>query len=109
MCLNSEPSAPDMSHSREQIVENGNFKGDKCTVLLKIFYTLHFTVTSVIGYKYVGHQLVSFRLYMYFDYQRCHHVFMTVSVLQYCDMHACLRPLRSNGPRSAINSGNACC
>jgi hypothetical protein len=26
----------------------------------------------------------------------------------YCDMHACLRPLLSNGPRSTVNSGNAC-
>jgi hypothetical protein len=25
-----------------------------------------------------------------------------------CNMHACLRPLLSNSPRSAINSGNAC-
>jgi hypothetical protein len=24
----------------------------------------------------------------------------------YCDMHACLRPLLSNGPRSTVNSGN---
>jgi hypothetical protein len=26
----------------------------------------------------------------------------------YCNMHDCLRPLLSNGPRSAINSGDAC-
>jgi hypothetical protein len=88
MCLNHKPFAPDMSHSREQIEEISNFKGDKCTVLLKIFYTLNITVTSVIGYKYVGHQLVSFRLFMCFDDHRRHHVFMTVFVLQYYKISA---------------------
>jgi hypothetical protein len=26
----------------------------------------------------------------------------------YCDMHACLRPLLSNGPSQQVNSGDAC-
>jgi hypothetical protein len=32
----------------------------------------------------------------------------TYPEVKYCDMHACLRPLLSNGPRSTVNSGNAC-
>jgi hypothetical protein len=31
-----------------------------------------------------------------------------ISTQTYCDMHAYLRPLPSSGPRSTINSGNAC-
>jgi hypothetical protein len=26
----------------------------------------------------------------------------------YCNMHACLRPLLSNGPSQQVNSGDAC-
>jgi hypothetical protein len=34
------------------------------------------------------------------------YVYDTVSL--HCDMHACLRPLLSNRPRSTVNSGTAC-
>jgi hypothetical protein len=38
----------------------------------------------------------------------CMNVCIYESMYAYCNMHACLRPLLSNGPRSAINSGDAC-
>jgi hypothetical protein len=29
-------------------------------------------------------------------------------IKMYCNMHACLRPLLSNGPSQQVNSGDAC-
>jgi hypothetical protein len=28
--------------------------------------------------------------------------------ISYCNMHACLQPLLSNGPSQQVNSGDAC-
>jgi hypothetical protein len=35
-------------------------------------------------------------------------VFKTFAKHIYCDMHACLQPLLSNGPSQEVNSGDAC-
>jgi hypothetical protein len=33
---------------------------------------------------------------------------VSISRDSYCNMHACLRPLLSNGPSQQVNSGDAC-
>jgi hypothetical protein len=77
---------------------------DHCIIIRKLPNSIFYILPMFIHWWEI-------RTYLYTSFHPygCpHKMWCTLVCTVYCDMHACLRPLLSNGPRSTVNSGNAC-